>query len=439
MKTNLAIKYPDPTNNEGVPTARTTPLEQLKRSVLACLLWENSFYESGVTIAERIQTLVPQCDPVEVQRLAITAREQMRLRHVPLLLVRELARHPAKPRIADALSRVIQRADELAEFVSIYWKTQPTGKPKQAPLTKQMKLGLARAFGKFDEYALAKYSREGAVKMRDVLFLCHAKPADEAQAALWKRLVDGKLATPDTWETALSGGADKKDTFIRLLGERKLGSLALLRNLRNMEQSGVDKEMVKAALLDGAPKSKALPFRYISAARACPAWEPMIDEAMQLSMRGMEKLPGRTAVLVDVSPSMNVQLSSKSDLTRIDAACALAILVRGICEDARVFAFATAVAEVPARHGMALADAIRRATPSNGTLLGRAVAHVNRIGYDRLIVVTDEESQDAVGGPIAKGYMINVATGENGVGYGEWTKVTGFSEAVVEYIRAAEQ
>ena len=38
-----------------------------------------------------------------------------------------------------------------------------------------MKRGLARAFLKFDEYALGKYNRDAAVKLRDVLFLCHAK------------------------------------------------------------------------------------------------------------------------------------------------------------------------------------------------------------------------------------------------------------------------
>jgi len=33
---------------------------QLRRSVLACLLWEDQFYEDGVEIAGRIQSLVPR-------------------------------------------------------------------------------------------------------------------------------------------------------------------------------------------------------------------------------------------------------------------------------------------------------------------------------------------------------------------------------------------
>ena len=43
----------------------------------------------------------------------------------------------------------LARADELAEFVAIYWAQG------RQPLSAQVKKGLASAFGKFDEYALA--------------------------------------------------------------------------------------------------------------------------------------------------------------------------------------------------------------------------------------------------------------------------------------------
>jgi len=53
-------------------------------------------------------------------------------------------------------------------------------------------------------------------------------------------LVAGELATPDTWEVALSAGAsvDKREAWERLLAENKLGAQALLRNLRNMAEPG---------------------------------------------------------------------------------------------------------------------------------------------------------------------------------------------------------
>jgi 60 kDa SS-A/Ro ribonucleoprotein len=414
MRTNVATK--PVFTHEGGKASHVSPIEELRRTVLACLLWESGFYESGEAVAERIKRLVPLCSPHDVADLAIEARNKQRLRHAPLKLVRELARDSKRNPdglVASTLTSVIQRADELAEFLSLYWN----GGGKK-PIAKQVKRGLAQAFQKFDEYALGKYNRDSAIKLRDVLFMVHAKPKDEAQAALWKRLVEGQLNTPDTWEVALSGGADKKEAFERLLRDGKLGYLALLRNLRNMQQAGVDTELVFGAL---------------------SAWESQIDAAMQVAMGGLEKMPGRTAVLVDVSGSMSDPLSAKSDLNRLDAAAALAVLVRGVASEARVFAFSTVVREVPARQGMALIDAIGR--PGGGTMVGAAVSAVRHAWpqMDRLIVITDEQSADSVGAPGCAGYMINVATNENGVGYGDWTKINGFSESVVQYIVELEQ
>lgn len=431
MKTN--VHNVAQRTHEGGPAIPSSPLTELRRAVMACLLWESSFYESGQSIADRIKALVPHCDPAKVAAMAIEARESQRLRHVPLLLCRELARDSKRFRVADTLARVIQRADELAEFVSLYWLD---GK---MPLSAQVKKGLAAAFQKFDEYQLAKYDRTGKVRLRDVLFLCHAKPKDEAQAALWTRLAQNELATPDTWEVALSGGADKRETFTRLINEKNLGYMALLRNLRNMADAGVEPSLVFSALAEGAEKSKALPFRFVAAARACPQWEPQIDAAMQVAAAGLRKLPGTTAILVDVSGSMDAKLSGKSDLNRRDAACALAVLLRSVCESVRVFSFSDNVVEVPPRAGMALIDAIRTSQMNSGTWLGRAVESVRATGkYDRLVVVTDEQSSDMVGRPIGRGYMLNVATDKNGVGYGDWTRISGWSESVVQYITEIE-
>jgi hypothetical protein len=75
--------------------------------------------------------------------------------------------------------------------------------------------------------------------------------------------------------------------------------------------------------------------------------------------------------------------------------------------------------------------------PHSGTYLGAALASV-REPYDRIIVITDEQSHDRVAAPRGKGYMINVASARNGVGYGSWTHIDGFSEAVIDYIREFE-
>ena len=431
MKLNRTVASPVFTH-EGGKATRINAEAELRRTVMACMLWEDTFYEDGVSVANRIASLIPLVSPARVAAIAIEARSKMNLRHVPLLLCRELARNGTLK--ADTLAEVIQRPDELTEFLAIYWAG---GKQ---PLSAQVKKGLAKAFTKFDAYALGKYNRDAPIKLRDVLFLSHAKPKQAAQAEVWKQLVDGTLASPDTWEVALSGGADKGEVFTRLIMERKLGALALLRNLRNMEQSGVDRGLVREALAE-ADVRRVLPFRFIAAARHAPQFEPALEAALFRSLEDAPKLAGRTVLLIDVSISMDAQLSAKSEMDRLDAACGLAMVAREICEDVEVHTFSNVGVLVPPRRGFALRDAIVSSQPHGGTYLAGAVKAINgRTEYDRIIVVTDEQSQDGIVSPLpaSKAYILNVASYQNGVGYGRWTHIDGFSEACVKYIVALE-
>ena len=419
--------------HEGAKARHITAELQLRRSVLACLLWEREFYEDGRAVAQRIVDTIPMVTPGKVAALAIEARTQMKLRHVPLLLVAAMAKLPThKHLVAETLRAVIQRPDELTEFLAIYWRT---GK---CPLSAQVKKGLAGAFTKFSEYQLAKYNRDAAIKLRDVLFLCHAKPKDAEQALVWKSLVEGTLATPDTWEVALSAGEDKKQTWERLLAEGKLGALALLRNLRNMQSVDVSETAIKDGLLR-MRTDRVLPFRFIAAARYAPRLEPELEAVMFKCVAEVQKLPGKTVLLVDVSGSMEHPISAKSEMSRFDAACGLAVLAREICESVEVLTFSNQVVQVPPRRGFALRDAVLGSQMHRGTYLGQAVELVNQnFDYDRLIVFTDEQSHDRVPAPSGKGYVVNVASCKNGVGYGAWRHIDGFSESVLDYIRESE-
>ena len=171
-----------------------------------------------------------------------------------------------------------------------------------------------------------------------------------------------------------------------------------------------------------------------------------------------EKLKGHTVLLVDVSGSMDAQLSGKSDMARLDAANGLAILLREICEKVSIYSFSYKLCLIPPRHGFALRDAINNSQVHGGTPLGLAVESIygsgklcRKVGWgdktvypgqnlrpDRLIVITDEQSLDRVPDPIGTGYMINVASNAHGVGYGAWKHIDGFSEAVVDWIREYE-
>lgn len=434
MRTNVKNTPKPVRTHEGAVAKRISPIQELRRSVMACMLWENSFYESGVTIAGRIKDLVSKVSGKQAMELAIEARENMKLRHTPLYIARLMAQNPKQREyVAETLTRIIQRADELTEFLSIYWKDGKT------PISNQVKKGLATAFTKFDEYALAKYNRDGAVKLKDVLFMVHARPLSEAQEQLWKRLINDELKTPDTWEVELSASKDKKASWTRLLDEKKLGALALLRNLRNMEQAGIDEKLIRSSLVN-MKTDRVLPFRFISAARNAPKYESELEQAMLKSLDKHEKLSGKTIILVDISVSMHSKVSGKSDISRLDAACGVAMLLREICDSVEVHSFSYETKLVPARRGFALAEAISKSQRHAGTYLGESVKEMNVKTGDRLIVITDEQSADRVPDPaFDKAYMINVAAYRNGVGYGKWTHLDGWSESVVDYILSYER
>lgn len=417
---------------EGAPAIPQTGMTALRRMVANALLGEDQFYVDGVTIKQRIAELAAGVPIADVAALAIEARETMNLRHVSLWLALAVINRRVGPAFdtASLIERICQRADEPAELLAMYWENG------RKPIPAAMKRGLARAMLKFGEYGLAKYDRSGIVKLKDVVRVSHPKAANDDQAAVLGRLLSGTLEAPDTWEVGLSGGGDKRETFERLLRERKLGYLALLRNLRNIDQAGVDADLVREAILARRGADRVLPFRFVAAARAAPRFEPWLDEALCANVAEGPVLTGETIVLVDVSGSMNDPLSQRSDLTRMDAAATLASVIHG---KLRVFSFSQQVLEVPPRRGMAGVAAIVGSQRHLGTYLGKAVETVSKLPHDRIIVLTDEQSHDVVPSPkVERAYMINLASTERAVGYGPWTRISGFSESVLTWIGQVE-
>ncbi len=467
MRMNVAVAPTPIFTHNGAKAARITPEQQLRRSVMSCMLWENEFYEDGVSIAERISECVSKLPFSTVANIAIDARMKSKLRHVPLLIANEATKYHKGREVGDLIATIIQRPDELGEFLAIYWGDKnppvrtnplPIKEGKNRPLAAQVKLGLARAIQKFDEYGLAKYNGgKRAVALRDVVFLSHPRAHNKDVGSLLARLVNKEripsgiaeqyelrtdqvgLASPETWENRLSRGEDKRAVFEEMINERKLGALAMLRNLRNMIESGVPDDVIRLGL-STMKVERVLPFRFISAARYAPRFEPELEAAMFKAMEGVPKLAGHTNLLIDVSGSMGATVSAKSELSRMDAAFGLAILAREICEHAQVFTFSYGVVEVPPRRGFALRDAMDRSQAHGGTNLGGAVLEMSRRSADRLIVLTDEQSTDSVPQPAgSKSYMINVASYAAGVGYGKWIHIDGWSEATLAFISELER
>lgn len=472
MKTNRTPKTPAATTHEGGRARVASKVDELRRTVMASMLFEGSFYESGEEAAARVKRLIGELDFLPVAELVVEARVNMKLRHMPLYMLACMLAHKKHHKgLKELIENVIQRADEMGELIALY-KAQG-GKA----LPNQLKKGLRRAMARFNAYKLTKYAGTGAWRVRDVMFMTHAKPhhGDETpltapalvkgkyrrgcvlrhmspQGLLFTQLANDVYEGAKTRESMLSSGKTAFTTYTELLITRELGGMALLKNLKTMQSAGVDRDLIRKSIAQMDTRW-VLPFRFLTAAEHAPDLSDVLERRLlQMLAQERTKLPGRTAILVDVSGSMDQPVSSyfdgsqpgyqrqvNSKVNRLEAAKALALLAREQCEDARVFIFANHIAVLPAHlRGFALADKIGAA--HGGTRMGEAVRSVqSQDTWSRIIVITDEQTSDVVPAPQGKGYILNISTEKRGVGFGPWITISGMSESLMEYIRQVEE
>lgn len=141
--------------HQGAKAVEVNAYDRLKRTVLACLLFEDNFYEDGMKAADRITELCAKCTPIQILDLAIISSSKYHLRHIPLQLIVESLKFKDKPlhiaNTAEVIEYVCKRPDQCTDLLALYWKK---GK---CPIANQLKKGLAKAFTKWDSYSLSKY------------------------------------------------------------------------------------------------------------------------------------------------------------------------------------------------------------------------------------------------------------------------------------------
>jgi len=211
MRTNSKVKSEPLYTHEGGVAKKVHPLQMLERSVLSCMLFEGEYYEDGETISKRIAEFVDKVKPEQVAELALKARGEGNLRHVPLFLTKLLV-NKHYTGAAKLIEQVIQRPDELGELVALYKKDGAKS------LSAQLKKGLAKAFNKFNAYQIQKYQgHEREYTLRDVMFLVCPNPLDNTSKDakempnIYKKLANKELLAPDTWEKLSSSGNFKSD------------------------------------------------------------------------------------------------------------------------------------------------------------------------------------------------------------------------------------
>ena len=120
MKTNTQANRPGAPNFHGVKGPALNPVQELQRSIAACFLWEDGFYENGTTVAQRIHDLVQKISNTDLlSRMAIACRNTWNLRHAPLWLAVAMAESPDhRIALGELLPEIIRRPDELPESLS---------------------------------------------------------------------------------------------------------------------------------------------------------------------------------------------------------------------------------------------------------------------------------------------------------------------------------
>ena len=433
----------------------------LRRAVLANLLWENIAYMDGQSITDEIKRLIPLCDPLDVTMLTIEARQMQKLRHTPLFLAVEMCKHnETRPYVKDVLPAIITRADMLTDFMALYWAD---GK---CPICNAAKKGLAKAFHNFKEYHFAKYDRDAEIKLRDVMFMVRPKPVNQLEEALYKKIADRTLETPETWEVLLSKAhspEEKAEVWTKLITEGKIGGKAMLMNIRNMQNVGVPRPIIVQGLneLKGA---MLLPLDFLKAMRESKGFEREIEDAMLKTYDNMPKLPGKTLFIVDVSGSMGSITSSGSYFSRMDQAAAMAMLAASQCEDFELVCTAgddftrtekQEFIKYPSK-GFNLFNQINDASyrlGGGGIFTYQCIEKLRKeLGdkihnYARIIVFSDSQDIDVSSGrnvkprPFGKyNYICDVSCHTRGIAYkGVWTaEISGWSEHFLTYIAAFE-
>ena len=298
--------------------------ELSKRAELVTILLtsflDNKYYRTGNETAKRIRALVNEIPDKEfVAKAALYARNEAGMRSVSHLVAGELA-HSVKGKewTKQFLDRVVYRVDDVLEILSYTMAVH--GKP----IPNAMKKGLGKALTRFDEYQLAKYRKESAeLKLVDAVNLVHPAHTDAI-----RKLVNGELAPANTWETNLTRAGQEASTekekaerkaqaWSELIGQRKIGYFALLRNLRNILEQAPELVDDAVALLtdeDLVRKSKVMPFRFRTALDALEQADldrrlrqkvvRALSQAVDMSLVNAPRFKGRTLIALDCSGSM---------------------------------------------------------------------------------------------------------------------------------------
>lgn len=385
----------------GQAYSQTAELELV--SILLTSFANESAYRSANETFNRLKELVKVCDKKFVAQAVVYARTKFGMRSITHVVASELAKYISNQTWAkDFYCAMIHRPDDMTETISYH-------KALNGKIPNSMKKGFAKAFDKFDAYSLAKYRGEGkGFKLVDLVNLVHPKPIEKNSEAI-NQLVKGNLKSFDTWETELTKAGQnasnedekaefKKDAWIKLIKEKKIGYFALLRNLRNIIEQApeVVNEAVELLIDENLiKKSLVLPFRYLTAFEEIKKLDASrevrevmiaLNKAVDISINNVPIFNGDTLLVLDVSGSMEERHLGNKSPNVIGALFSAVLLKSNNCDFMTFDNHARFVNVNPMDSTITIANSI----PFNGGGTNfHSIFQTATKKYDRIIILSD--------------------------------------------------
>ena len=318
-KFNNKIQYERTSSYEGGKNYKKNPVEDLINFMLSSYL-EDRYYESAEEQMLRFLGLLEEVkDKLSyewIAKLSFFARNEVGMRSIAELTAAWLNGKKFDNKRA-YFRNFFRRPDDVGEtFAAI---DSLDGKRSHALVR-----GAGDYLSTLGEYQLTKYKMLGReYNMYDLINLCHPK------SAAVDKFQRGEIKSADTWETRISGSEneeEKEQNWRELVEGRKLGYLALLRNLRNIlncdfaDNSWIDMYLVPQ-LVNATAIKKSLVFPYqIYTAYKFLDEKPMsimaaLDEAFRIAIGNVPILNGSSLLVLDVSGSMDSSCSDNSKIT----------------------------------------------------------------------------------------------------------------------------
>lgn len=286
-----------------------------------------------------------------------------------------------------------RRPDELMDMIGYYAQRNNMSFDKIV-LPNALKVAMRDMVSQFKDYSLGKYKGEWHdVNLYDLVSMVHANSEPISKLMRWV------LPAPETWEVEVSKNWNNKETWGKLLAWNKLGSLATIRNMRNMLDAGIDPVYIISYLDTHTIWSDIFPFQALQALDQISTtlhFDNKIEKTMLYHVRKTfnnisKKYKGRTVIWIDVSGSMYTSVTGMSKINRINLALMYWMMLKDATEwDLYLWSDKCAKIETDDYRTVV----ITAGTISSWTYVQSFLSEIKDKWYDNVIILTDGQIAD---------------------------------------------